>query len=365
MPVSLQVTRLMALGVILVAAVTGLSQSTAPPDRGEVLSPAGEAAPRVEWVRAGLHNNTPSWGVRGGLLWGLPPATGPSRDGPRGLIRLRSPVLPGGGYDLINFIAIEPIVSGRRGFSELERSGLDGVPGLRLEAVDPAASSSSATNLVPGRLTRLDSGVEVLTVQVRVERFENGARVALELSQRSDAPDELQLVVEAGPDSAPIEYCILSATMGNKARTRWLWLKDGPVSSLEMYGDYREAGFTPHRIFHRDRLWQTPAGEVWVAVTTDETDPASVDPAPAAAHWRYRGSPVTQYWRRPAGTWRDDVHAAVNGRYTYWMSRHPIPGGVAYENFELRERFHPGQRFAFGITRRTPAALGFGQNPAP
>ena len=43
-----------------------------------------------------------------------------------------------------------------------------------------------------------------------------------------------------------------------------------------------------------------------------------------------------------------------------WKSRHPIPGGVAFENFEMRERFRPGQRFVFGITRRTPGELGLG-----
>jgi hypothetical protein len=62
---------------------------------------------------------------------------------------------------------------------------------------------------------------------------------------------------------------------------------------------------------------------------------------------------------KPAGSWRDDLHVAVNGRLTYWLSRHPIPGGVAPENFELRERFYQGQRFVFGITRRTPVELGF------
>ena len=39
------------------------------------------------------------------------------------------------------------------------------------------------------------------------------------------------------------------------------------------------------------------------------------------------------------------------------MSRHPIPGGVAFENFEMRERFRPGQRVVFGITHRTPTRI--------
>jgi hypothetical protein len=105
--------------------------------------------------------------------------------------------LPTGEADLINFIALEPVVSGQRGFSELERSQLDGVPGKRLWAVDPEAPGEPVTNLPAGRLTRLESGAERLTVQVRVERFDNGAHVGLTLSQRSDAPDELGLTLQA------------------------------------------------------------------------------------------------------------------------------------------------------------------------
>src|ERR1051325_3912793 len=86
------------------------------------------AASGADWVRFGLNTNQPVWGIRGGLIWALPPA-GFRGGEPRGLIRLGYPVLAGEGYDLINFIAIEPIVHGRRGFSELERSVLDGCPG--------------------------------------------------------------------------------------------------------------------------------------------------------------------------------------------------------------------------------------------
>jgi len=52
------------------------------------------------------------------------------------------------------------------------------------------------------------------------------------------------------------------------------------------------------------------------------------------------------------------LQATVNARYTYWQTRQPIPGGVAFENFELREGFHEGQRFVFGVTKKTPAELG-------
>jgi hypothetical protein len=338
----------MTLTVVLASASLAAAESAVLP----------ETRPGVDWVLSGLNTNLLVWGIRGGLLWGLPPTTGQPLDGPRGLIRLRYPVLTNGGYDLLNFIAIEPIVHGHRGFSELEPSQLDGVPGKRLWTLEPNHDREWVTNFQAGRQTKLVAGAERLTVEVAVERFENGAHVRLTLSQVSDAPDELELVVHSESDSARIEYCVLSATMGNKARARQLWLKAGPVSSLDLYKDYKESGFTPHHVFPLERLEQTSSGDVLAAITTDEVDPATIDVRAAASHWRYGGFPVTQYWRKPAGTWRDNLQVAVNGRFTYWMSHHPIPGGVAFENFEMRERFYSGQRFIFGITRRTPRDLG-------
>ena len=48
-------------------------------------------------------------------------------------------------------------------------------------------------------------------------------------------------------------------------------------------------------------------------------------------------------------------------RLSYWRSQRPIPGGIAFENFELVERFRNGQTSVFGITRQTPQELGFKQ----
>jgi hypothetical protein len=353
-----------ALAAVSVAAASDALRPQAPAGTGSspepgIASRRAEKLLGIDWVCAGLNTNLPVWGIRGGLLWGLPPATGQPSDGPRGLIRLRYPVLTNGGYDLLNFIAIEPVVRGHKGFSELEPSRLDAAPGKRLWTLNPNASFPIVTNLYPGQLGRLDCGAETLTVRVGVERFENGAHVTLTLLQRSNAPDEVELAIHAEPDSAPLEYCILTATMGNKARTRRLWLKDEVVGGLKLYPDYREPDFAPHRFFALDRLHRTVAGDVLAAITTDEVDPSRIEPFPGRVHWRYAGLPVTQYWRKPAGAWRDDLHVAVNGRYTYWRSRQAIPGGIAFENFELRERFHQGQRFVFGITRRTPGELGF------
>jgi hypothetical protein len=325
----------------------------------------GASAQAADWVRAGLNTNQPLWGMRGGLLWALPPGGFRSASGPRGLIRVGYPIATNGGYELVNFIAVEPIVHDLRGFSELEPSALDQTRGKRIWAVSETNSApvSPQQSLTPGRLFQPSSGVEQLDVNVQVEPFDNGARVRLAVSQRSDAPDEIQFTVHADPGSAPMEYCILTATMGNFARTRLLWLKDEVASSLRLYPTHKGEGFAPHRIYPLDRLARSTRGDVLVAVTTNKEDPASVYPFPGRLHWYYGGSKVTQYWKKPKGTARGDLHVAVNARYIYWQSRQPIPGGVAFENFELRERFHEGQVFSFGITRKSPAQLGLGQRP--
>ncbi len=56
---------------------------------------------------------------------------------------------------------------------------------------------------------------------------------------------------------------------------------------------------------------------------------------------------------------------AVNARYVYWRSRRPIPGGISFENVEMRERFQPGQQVIFGVTRKTPRDLGVAPASAP
>lgn len=313
------------------------------------LVPAFGRAEAVEWVRGGADGKQAMWGIRGGVQFALHPAA----RGPRGLIRILYPTLPDGKYDLINFIAVEPIVRGTRGLSELERSRLDDTAGKRFWA---------DAGELQGRLSHLDNAVERLEIVVHVEGFENGAHVRLLVEQRSDRPDEVAFTVQAEADSAAMEYCILTATMGNKARARQLWLKDETVSSLKLYPDYKGPDFAEPILFPLSKLAVTKEGDLLTAITTNEAHPADVRPFSGTSFWYYGGFPVTQFWRKPKGTWRDDVHAAVNARYTYWRMRRPIPGGIAFENFELRERFYPNQRFIFGITRQTPAELGLRRN---
>ena len=331
-----------------------MSSGTVAAARGDETSPPRSP---TDWVRAGLNTNQPIWGIRGGLLWAIAPA-GFRGGEPRGLIRLGYPVLNANGYDLINFIAIEPIVRGHRGFSELEKSNLDGLPGKRIWPEN--ANLADATNLWPGQLSR-NQGMEQLEITLAIEKFDNGAHVRLVARQRNDRPEELELAVFAEDDSDPLDYCILTATMGNMARTRQLWLGDKVVSSLKLYSDYKGTAFAPHQEYSLNSLHRTPGGGVVVALTNDEANPASVYPFPNTEHWHYAGRKVTQYWAKDAGTFRDDLCTIVNGRYTYWQSSQPVPGGIAFENFELRERFYDGQESIFGISGKTPQELGFSE----
>lgn len=311
----------------------------------------------ARWLRSGATTNALVWGIQGGLQFALHPHGFAGRNGgPRGLIRVGYPNLANGQYDLINFIAVEPVVNGERGLSELEESAYDQKHG---KIFWPGGSKNppAAPLLHAGFITSPAPGVKQLNLPLSVERFDNGAHVRLMLAQRSDRPGELILTVETEPDSAPIETCILTATMGNKARARILLLADGPVSSLQLYPDYRGDGFAPHTLFALGRLPRAANGDVLVAIMNGEPNPAAVSPFVRPHFWDYKGAKVTQYWRKPEPEITPTLTCAVNARFTYWGGDHPIPGGVSFENFELREPFRSGQTVIFGITQNPPAIL--------
>jgi N-sulfoglucosamine sulfohydrolase len=311
--------------------------------------------PSVKWKGTPSTTNARIWGIEGNLQFALHPnGFTPGEGGPRGLIRIGYPTLANGQYDLINFIAVEPIVNGQKGFSELEKSAFDRKNGKMFWPGSSKTPEPGPLKGDAGEITSLAPGVQQLNLAVSVERFENGAHVRLKLAQRSDRPDELSLTIEAEPDSAPIESCILTATMGNKARARLLFLADGPVSSLQLYPEYRDEQFSPHRLFGLERLPLAANGDVLVAIMNDEDNPANARPFGRAHFWDYKGWKVTQYWRKPAMEIQPGLACAVNGRFTYWGGKQPIPGGISFENFELREPFRSGQTFVFGVTRALP-----------
>jgi hypothetical protein len=58
-----------------------------------------------------------------------------------------------------------------------------------------------------------------------------------------------------------------------------------------------------------------------------------------------------------------DLKVRVNGRRLYWATHNPIPGGIAYENFDLVQPYCEGQTFIFGLTRLTPKEVAQGMLP--
>lgn len=303
------------------------------------------------WLRPKDPQGALVWGRKDGIIFGLPSPGGIR--GPRGLIRVGLPGQSGKEPELINFIAIEPVIRGagsrfsRMGFSELEKSQLDsGKQGKRLWVAT-----------TQGELTKLPAKpqpIERLSVRIEVEPFTvNGAHVYVVASIYSDRPHELELTVHHHDDSPPIEELTLTATMGNYERLRHLWLKNRVIDSRELYANYTGDAFIDRENYPRDEMLMYEGGDALVLATTNEDNPSSVE-VTARPWWTYRSIKLTQYWRVPAWHIQPDLRVKVNGRYTYWTSQTPIPGGVAFENFEVRQRYVPGQAFIFGLTPKQP-----------
>ena len=299
------------------------------------------------WVRpTGAPDDEPRWGHVDGIQIGIPPIPGP-----RGLLRVFTPYLDHPRERLVNFIAVEPIPEGatERGFSELEPSTLDpGERGKRFWSADKADAAERAGGPSPARgIVGIADGTETLTVWIGVERFDNGADVRVRVRFFADRPHEVEVAGFANAASVPLSHLILTATMGNWARLRQLHLADRIVTAVDLWPDFSGTAFAEHARFPLSELSRDGEAAV-VSATGDEEDPWSVEyAADTAAHWRFLGHRAVQTWRV------DDPHpeleAVVNARWSYWASASPIPGGPAYENFEIIEPFRQGAAFRFSV----------------
>lgn len=291
------------------------------------------------------------WGHAHGMRVGLAPMPGP-----RGLLRIYTPYLGLEDGRMINFIAVEPIPSGmdKRGFSELEMSELDNRRGKRFW------SSNDSLSFLPGKeefpasgLITMENGVEALSVFVFVEPFTNGAKVYLRLKFYSDRPYEVEISTYAREDSEILANCIITATMGNLARLRTLYLADTKKSAAEIWPDYSGDAFAPHASFPLKGMIRDNNGNYYFISAPDEKDPQNIEYFPGTNnHWKYEGKYATQYWysKKPDPL----LLGLVNGRVVYWASKSPIPGGIAFENFEMKEPFRNGARFVFGVAPKAP-----------
>lgn len=236
----------------------------------------------------------PIWGFANGIRIGIAPL-----GGPRGLIRIYTPYLEHDEFVVTNFIAFEPIdkAKNNRGLSELEWSQLDNVRGKRFWSGNTPEAPSFPNQYYPAHgVIAKENGVETLTVYFFCETFDNGADI------------------------------------------------------------YVRTKFTEHNHTPVAEMIKDKNGGVWFIASPDEKDPTkAVYAEDTHTHWKYTGKKATQYWycSNPS----NELEGVVNGRYTYWASKSPIPGGIAYENFELTEPFQSGQSYIFGITPLSPEEL--------
>ncbi|MGA2806687.1 MAG: hypothetical protein ABSE87_01065 [Terracidiphilus sp.] len=332
------------------------------------LFPVLAVAQDSQWVRPVKSGDPLVWGRRDGIVFGLFSPGGIK--GPRGLIRIGL-FTPGNNEpQLLNFIAVEPVTQGpgqrfdRMAFSEMEMSVLD--PGLRGKRMWVHPENGDNKDFSAGTLETLhvgDATLERLSVRIDVEKFtHNGAHVYVVASIDSNQPSQLRLSTFAESDSPPIEELALTATMGNYERLRLLWLKDRVVDSRELFANYPwplhwrlETGddFAEKENYPLPEMLRTGDGDAIVFCTSSEPDPGKT-PGNDSAHWPYRLPKLTQYWLVPGYDVQPDLRVRVNARHTYWASTAPVLGGVAFENFEVRQRYVSGQTFIFGITPQEP-----------
>ncbi|GAB3424367.1 hypothetical protein GCM10027516_24640 [Niabella aquatica] len=296
----------------------------------------------------------PVWGHAKGIQVGLSPMPGP-----RGLLRIYTPYLGHQAGNVMNFIAFEPIAKGdvNRGLSELEMSKLDNTRGKRFWSANDSLGATPAPENLPasGTIEKIN-GYETLTVFVFSEEFENGAKVYTRLRFYENQPYEVEITTYTSAGSKELTNFIVTATMGNYARLRKVYLKSEAIVSGKLWPDYTGDAFTPHAHFPASDFVTDKKGCAWFIAAPDEKDPAkAVYVAGTRDHWKYYGKKATQYWYSKHTD--KNLEGLVNGRYTYWASRSPIPGGISFENFELKAPFKQGNTFVFGVSPLAPDAF--------
>lgn len=323
---------------------------------------SGAAA--ADFIRPEKPGDPLIYGVRNGICVAVYPDAldGRPGGGPRGLLRVG--YQENGKFHLINYIAVQPLVLGAVGLSELER-GNDGMPGKPLwVGSSPTDGGIGANGDVRGVVQQTTQGA-VLTFWLFVEKFGNGAAPVVEVSLYENQPDRVRFRTFSGAGGSVMERCDLSATMGNQSRCRTLWLDTDRVHAPDLYAGYRGDGFVERVPYRLGALHKTTTDDVVVAISPDEFEPREVWPFANGA-WHHDGSWMAQFWLKPRGTYDDSLQCRVNGRGMYWGGNSPIPGGLSFENFELQESFRPGQETWFGYLKESPAkTFGFAYDAAP
>jgi hypothetical protein len=333
----------------------------------------GQTAPgKVNWIRPDADAGQKTWGIKNGIVFSLWPNGVETGDmgtgGPRGLLRMGYEYM--GKVYLINFIAIEPIVEGKIEFSEISPSRVDGKWGKVLwTSNSETADAFNPSNISRGVISHPDPNhpeTEQLSLYLFTEQYIHKANPYFKISIRSDKPEEICFEIFNKDNSAKMDRCALTATMSNYSRLRQLYLNNEVIDSRKLYSGYNGIDFIEKESYPANKFLRLKDGSlIAIAVPNETFSQLSAWPTDSGYYvkrgWKYR-APVklTQYWRKDATGFDPSLEVRVNGRAKYWAvaSRDPkqyvdIPGGPAFENFELREKYYPGQKFYYGISRKS------------
>ncbi|WP_205411165.1 hypothetical protein [Mucilaginibacter pineti] len=330
---------------------------------------------KANWIRPEVVSGQQTWGIHNGIVFSLWPNGVETADqgtgGPRGLIRVGYEYM--GKVYLINFIAIEPVVDGKIEFSEISPSNVDGKWGKLLWTGDNETTDSYNPINSRGIISHPDGNkpeIEQLSLYVFTEQFLNGANPYLKLSIRSDRPEEICFEIHNKENSAKMDRCALTATMGNYSRLRLLHLNNETIDSRKLYSGYSGIDFIEKEAYSASTFLKLKDGSPIVFTTSNESfSELSSWPNDSVYYtkrnWKYRPlCKLTQYWRKDNMGYNPSLEVRVNGRAKYWSGGTKdtsqyvnIPGGPAFENFELREKYYPGQKFYYGLTIKTADEL--------
>jgi hypothetical protein len=263
------------------------------------------------WVQPNEENNFKlRWGFKEGIRIGLTPQV------IRGLITIYAPYASQKTDEVLNFFAVEPIPMGEagRGLSELERSDLDNKRGKRIwtsnddQALEPKDEKEVASGIIS-----VENEIETLTVYLFVETFHNQVKVYLRVKFYANNPYEVEITTYKQKDSRELNNCIVTATMGNYARLRNLYLKDEIKSSKTIWHDYVEHDFAPHAFISKEQMIMGKNGYPYFIAAPDEKNPQEAEYVEGTAnHWKYTGTPAVQYWY--CKDTDETLQGLVNGR---------------------------------------------------